>query len=200
MDNATDWILNHVVMNISTVRAHAAANNGQCVWRFSQVKDPVRAIISLHPGSRGGICAMLSAHWLASEHRGEQLQGRLGHARHDLDHGMLGTIATQHAMASAGNRQEDNIDGWMQSQGLVFDRRELLGTGAAGGHFSKDELLDTIETRIAARDPSYAFISFSGRYAGLGTQGHIVAGVFGSAGARFFDPNYGAFTFASSAS
>lgn len=91
------------------------------------------------------------------------------------------------------------MDRWMQSQGLTFDHRELLGTGALGGHFTKNELLDLIANRVAIHNPSYAFISFSGHYAGLGEQGHVVAGVFTNVGVRFFDPNYGEFTFPSMA-
>src|SRR4051812_30022918 len=70
--------LHHVIHSIvatkvARVRQTALDAGGLVSWKFSQVENPIRSLITGHDASSGGICEMASAKWLECHAKGDHM-------------------------------------------------------------------------------------------------------------------------------
>lgn len=199
MDNFVDWVVNRIVMNISPVRALAAAHGGQCTWHFSQAKDPVRTLIGSSSKTKAGICEILAAKWMCERHNGRSLEtwitvGGVGGNRRNLDRSKLALLAM--TFGTGIERDDDEVqrehtENWMRTQGVVPRRgRAWLRDEGFNGDVA-DGMVGDLQQHAA---PYRALITVHGTTAFTGEQGHIMALDVGATIA-YFDPNFGEFTF-----
>ncbi|HSW03338.1 YopT-type cysteine protease domain-containing protein [Aquabacterium sp.] len=208
MDNFVDFLVNRVVMSISPIRASATTYHGQCTWHFSQCKDPVRSLIATAETTKNGICEILAAKWVALEVGNNTTLvnwlagGGTGH-RSQLDLAKLALLAQTFGTAGGGEAQGEATRAWMETQRVrqhqTFDMGGATQRGTA--KFNLDHLLGDLRRRVTARtvgNPLIALITVAEQNRWLGYKGHIMAVRIHAGGnpvVKYFDPNYGEFTF-----
>jgi hypothetical protein len=210
MDNVIDAFLNHVVLNIKTIRDAAANYNGACKWHFSQAKDPVRTVISKNKRTKNGICEILAAKWITEGYRQGSLRSWLAGAsegRQGMDVAKISLLAQTFGTAiingdDAEEHQAKCTEHWLRSHDVrPRDYEDSEGFWVGGTKFNPEEdLLATLRRRVnrETRFPLYALITVGERHRLLGALGHIMAvkvGPINGADILYFDPNYGEFAF-----
>ena len=199
MDNFVDFLVNRVAMNITKVRSLAASSGGQCTWRFSQAKDPVRSLIGNSSKTKKGICEIVAAKWVCERANGRSLEtwlnvGGVTGKRDKLDKSKLALLAMTFGTGAPGNdadRQRENTKNWMRTQGVneKTGRAWTEDNGYTGG--CAEGILDALEEH---RGPFRALLSVWGSTF-LGSSGHIMAVDVGAPNVLYFDPNFGEFQF-----
>ena len=204
MDNFVDFVANHVIMNITTIRESAARFGGQCSWHFSQCKDPVRTIIGKAGKTDNGICEILSAKWVALTVSGlGTLQGWLSNGgagkRKDLDVARISILAQ--AFGSGYDDQENTTEAWLKAQNVSQLNQTDMGGGIGHGasKVDIDDLLGDMSGRVGRLgNPVTGLISIAEDNYWLKYKGHAMAIRLHSGATppvMYFDPNYGEFTF-----
>ena len=208
MDNLLDFIANHVLMNISKVRSSAATCGGECLWHFSQAKDPVRTVISKNKDTKTGICEILSAKWICDDVKGGSmmrwLTGGSG-KRGDIDVAKISLLGQ--IFGTGSNNQENETEAWMRTNDVKPRRRPNGGelqTSDGGGRLcaaapDPDDMLTELNHKRMSGQfaiPLYALISVAETSRIVGNMGHAMAIKMDASGiVRYFDPNFGEFAF-----
>jgi hypothetical protein len=204
MPGLIDFIINHVVMNISVVRDAAAQHNGQCTWRFSQCVNPVRSLIAKNEVTKKGICEILSAKWVCEGHHGRSMRDWLttgpGGA---LDLAKLSLLAQ--VFGTGYGQQTTTTEAWMRANGVPPRDRvgdDVGGAPGAGVKFDvEDDLLGDFRRKVnnnRINKPLFALMDIEADNLILGHMGHamaVMAEPINAASFRYFDPNYGEFRF-----
>jgi YopT peptidase len=204
MPEMMDFLINHLVMNISNVREAAAKHNGQCTWAFSQCQNPVRSLIGKSSKSAGGICEILAAKWVCEGVRNSSLQTWLTTANGSLDQAKLSLLAQ--VFGTGSDKQEETTEAWMRANGVPprdnGRYNEFGGSQDATCKFDpENDLLGDIKKRAGNNKitkPLFALITINEENRFLGYKGHIMAvkvePITGNS-YLYFDPNFGEFSF-----
>ena len=197
---------------------------GTQIWTYSQSNwDTIKHTV-WDSGTRWGICAALSAYWIARHANddgwlGTDLKGgNLG----NLNHPLLKECAALHKQASGNGaqRQLDHLTKWLKGHNVLRDSKSYM-TGTGFGFSGKREIYaynapKSFKKSDGTKDPDiankivskglkhlrnqYGYLTFDGTAMLVGA-GHATAcwighsEKLGTGIALFFDPNYGEFYF-----
>ncbi|MFT4540868.1 MAG: hypothetical protein ACI841_001072 [Planctomycetota bacterium] len=185
------------------VRASAVSNGGSCSWHFSQMYGKVAKTIGAHEVSEDGICEMLSAFYMERHKRCSSLEtyvtphGKpggldLSKIRQIMQLFIMGNTMSPNSMIgndywSTGSDQDLATRVWLKAKGLK--ERETFRASRGGGSRSGFGIKLGTELAKASSKAPYVLIGIHGP-----DSGHAMAVSF-LKDVRFFDPNFGEFTF-----
>lgn len=201
MPGFVDYLINHVISSISTIRDRAAQHNGQCTWHFSQCFNPVRPLIAKSARTRKGICEILSAKWVCEGYHGRSLETWLTAPAGGLDLAKLSLLAQVFGTGRAN--QAATTEAWIRANGVA--PRNFENTGGAANAAQKFEVDDDLLGDLSGKfnninfaKPLFALIDVEEDNQTLGHMGHtmaVKAEPITAASFLYFDPNYGEFRF-----
>lgn len=204
---------------IAVVRSSAEKYGGQCVWEFSQIKDPVAGIIGRDKVTKDGICEMLSAKWIECHAQDSSLSAWLANGGQAIDASRIRSLMqlfiigeTMNPGAMVGNAdkllgsdQTRATKRWLEAKGIM-QRRSIKPmaflsgpvnvpntTTGARGTGSRRNMAQALATDLAS-----SWRNGSGSYRTIGIWGpgggHAMA-AWVAQDVAFFDPNFGEFWF-----
>ncbi|MGI9629253.1 MAG: YopT-type cysteine protease domain-containing protein [Longimicrobiales bacterium] len=201
MSSVLDPILRRIA---GSVRRSAGSAGGTCSWPFTQMYGTVSTLIGSEEVTRDGICEMLAAAYIERLNSGSHLRTYLAGGEGAIDESkirqlmqlfMIGETMHPNSMIGLDSYQQDSTDQtratvvWLEAKGLSHQNSEKAER--TGGHASFGQMLGNTLVRMG---PKYATIGIWGPKGGH-SMSATVAGQM-----RFFDPNFGEFSFGSSKS
>lgn len=180
---------------VNWVRNSAESYGGTVTFRLSQVTGTFGREILKHGDTAGGVCDSLSAHWIRSRVRGQDLSDQLypDGRKGQLSSSEVHSIKQLAIDGYAADHQDDVTEQWLENEtgghlykGSYKPYRERID--AAGPRGMAENIL-----HIPARnhDDAYKMIGLFGRFSAHSVAAHVHR----HAGVAFFDPNFGEFHF-----
>ncbi|WP_172621072.1 YopT-type cysteine protease domain-containing protein [Microbulbifer sp. GL-2] len=204
-------ILNLTGTRVGPVQQSVLNSNGVIVKRFSQCFDPVKAQITIHEDTAGGVCESLSAFWMKYHSEDGTLWSWLC-PNDNLSEQHLFHVMTLQQAGVQGN-QDMITEAWLGEQNLYPVSQNVSGgafpDGRGGrmihavhnprrvngqsGMFSPSALAREIIRDLTGGAGCYKKIGLSGTFAGHTMSAWVAQDI------SFFDPNFGEFWFESRA-
>ncbi len=193
------------------VQRSAGKYGGHCTFAFTQCRPPVSSLIALDPGTSGGICEALSAHWIVYHARQDSLWNWI------IGNGNINLARIhQHVMplqrqGILSDDQDAVTEAWLRQQGIrriqgnmVMNPSRTFGDtfvqfrGTAGAamqegttsFFNRDALARAILLDTTGGAGSYKKLGLFGK------AGEHAMALWVAQDVVFFDPNFGEFWFA----
>ncbi|WNZ56521.1 YopT-type cysteine protease domain-containing protein [Microbulbifer sp. MKSA007] len=194
---------------VNPVQQSVANHRGQLTYNFSQCKDPVKAQITIHEDTSGGVCEALSAFWIKHHSDGGSLWDWLMPAG-ALDEQHLFHVMTLQQAGTQDN-QDRTTEAWLSTQNIFPTSQNVFGgafpNGRGGntirgihnprraqgqsGVFSPNALAREIILDQTGGAGCYKKIGLDGTFAGHAMAAWVAQDI------TFFDPNFGEFWFES---
>ncbi|WP_157953842.1 YopT-type cysteine protease domain-containing protein [Microbulbifer sp. A4B17] len=192
---------------VGPVQRSVAQHGGTLQYNFSQCLDPVKAQITIHQDTAGGVCESLSAHWIKFHAEDDSLWNWL-FPNGALSEQHLFHVMTLHQIGGNAPNQDQVSEAWLQSHN-VLPLQNNGGVGIAGPngrrqiHVVTGPRLDQGQTTMRnsaaladeiIREPTRS----AGSYKKIGISGKVGAHAMAAWVAEdvlFFDPNFGEFWF-----
>ncbi len=186
-----------VRLALGPVRESVPRCGGEILFKFAQTKGAMLEQIMLHRDTSRGVCAALSAHWIAAHAQQDSLFNHLYvdgvKGRFQID--TLVSIKQLQMDGMAPDQDQDKLmQGWLEQHG-ISPRRTCQGYvyGAVRGDTGSKGAVDLAAAIVdtAGKERVYQLIGIAGKL-----TGHAMAVCIDHRqGVTFFDPNFGEFHF-----
>ena len=203
-----DWIVHSMTaLTVPGVRL-GVRPFGTCTFEFSQCKNPVNAHIMARPGTSGGICDALSAHWIKHHSGGGSMWSWL-YPNDQLDLHRLDRVLALQAAGVADDAVQDRVTEAFLARCRVVPRQ--TNHIAIARQFGPRRVVRGLSVPTRVEGQSYVYNAFGlaraiAQETTLGEGCYKRISISGRGGAHsmaawvaqdvmFFDPNYGEFWF-----